>query len=127
LPAGHPVAIVEVADAGPGMSPAEARHAFERLYRADPNRAGHEGGTGLGLAIVAAIVQAHGGRVELYTTVGAGARFRVLLPTGQPAGDRSGQSVELLPQLRFSPERRRIHLGRDRGSPRTRSRGMNSA
>jgi two-component system OmpR family sensor kinase len=85
MPAGYAVAIIEVADAGPGMSPSEARHAFERLYRADPNRAGRDGGNGLGLAIVAAIVQAHGGRVALYTSVGAGARFRVLLPAGQPA------------------------------------------
>jgi two-component system OmpR family sensor kinase len=84
LPAGLPVATVEVADDGPGMGPTEARHAFERLYRADPSRANGQGGTGLGLAIVAAIVQAHGGRVELYTSVGAGARFRVLLPAGQP-------------------------------------------
>jgi two-component system OmpR family sensor kinase len=80
LPAGRPVAVVEVADAGPGMSTVQARHVFERLYRADPDRACQEGGAGLGLAIVAAIVQAHGGRVELYTGVGAGARFRVLLP-----------------------------------------------
>ncbi|MGC9669401.1 sensor histidine kinase [Planosporangium sp. 12N6] len=79
-PAGQPVAVVEVADTGPGMSTAEARRAFERLYRAGPGRARRPGGAGLGLAIVAAIVQAHGGRVELYTAAGAGARFRVLLP-----------------------------------------------
>jgi two-component system OmpR family sensor kinase len=85
MPAGPAVAIIEVADAGPGMSPDQARHAFERLYRADPSRAGREGGNGLGLAIVAAIVQAHGGRAELYTSAGAGARFRVLLPAGHPA------------------------------------------
>jgi two-component system OmpR family sensor kinase len=90
LPAGHPVAIVEVADWGPGMSTAEARQAFERLYRADPNRARREGSAGLGLAIVAAIAQAHGGRVELYTSLGAGARFRVLLPAWQPADNVDG-------------------------------------
>jgi two-component system OmpR family sensor kinase len=97
-PAGHPVAVIEVADGGPGMSVAEARHAFERLYRADPNRGCPDGSAGLGLAIVAAIVRAHGGRIELYTGVGAGARFRVLLPgaAGGPAAtapavmDRSG-------------------------------------
>jgi two-component system OmpR family sensor kinase len=80
LPAGQPVAVVEVADAGPGLSATDAAHVFERLYRADPSRARRHGGAGLGLAIVAAIVQAHGGRVELYTAAGTGARFRVLLP-----------------------------------------------
>jgi two-component system OmpR family sensor kinase len=80
LPPDQPVAIVEVADSGPGMTTADAERVFERLYRADPSRARRHGGAGLGLAIVAAIVAAHGGRVELYTAVGAGARFRVLLP-----------------------------------------------
>ncbi|WP_203921773.1 sensor histidine kinase [Rugosimonospora africana] len=90
LPPGEPVAALEVVDTGPGMSPEDARRAFERLYRADPSRVRHQpgahGGAGLGLSIVAAIVQAHGGRVELWTAPGEGARFRVLLPA-QPDPD----------------------------------------
>ena len=62
------------------MAPADAARVFERLYRADASRSRRHGGAGLGLSIVAAIVQAHGGRVELWTAPGAGARFRVLLP-----------------------------------------------
>jgi two-component system OmpR family sensor kinase len=81
---GAPVAVLEVADTGPGIGEPEARRVFERLYRADPSRSRSHGGAGLGLAIVAAIVQAHGGRVELWTTAGAGARFRVLLPADPP-------------------------------------------
>ncbi|GII22894.1 two-component sensor histidine kinase [Planosporangium mesophilum] len=73
-------AVIEVADTGPGMAGDEARHVFERLYRADPSRSRRHGGAGLGLAIVAAIVTAHDGRVELHTGPGTGARFRVLLP-----------------------------------------------
>jgi two-component system OmpR family sensor kinase len=80
-------AVVEVADTGPGMSTDAARRVFERLYRADPDRSCRHGGAGLGLAIVAAIVRAHGGRVELYTTPGGGARFRVLLPAWEPGDD----------------------------------------
>jgi two-component system OmpR family sensor kinase len=80
LSARERAAVIEVSDTGPGMDPDDARRAFERLYRVDPSRSRRHGGAGLGLAIVAAIVQAHGGRVELYTAAGAGARFRVLLP-----------------------------------------------
>ncbi|GAA0905471.1 HAMP domain-containing sensor histidine kinase [Virgisporangium ochraceum] len=78
LPDGTPLAAVEVCDAGPGMAAADAERVFERLYRADPSRSRQHGGAGLGLAIVAAIVQAHHGRIELWTAPGAGARFRVL-------------------------------------------------
>jgi len=80
LPPGQPLAALEVVDTGPGMPPAAAGRAFERLYRADPSRSRSHGGAGLGLSIVAAIVRAHGGRVELWTAAGQGARFRVLLP-----------------------------------------------
>jgi two-component system OmpR family sensor kinase len=80
LPAGMPVAVLEVTDTGPGLPADQAVRVFERLYRADPSRQRASGGSGLGLAIVAAIVAAHGGRVELRTAPGSGATFRVLLP-----------------------------------------------
>ncbi|MFK3983971.1 sensor histidine kinase [Micromonospora sp. NPDC050397] len=74
-------ALFEVADTGPGVAPEHAGRIFERLYRVDPSRTRSPGvGSGLGLAIVAAIVQGHGGRVDLFTEVGRGAAFRVLLP-----------------------------------------------
>ncbi|MEV1004724.1 ATP-binding protein [Nonomuraea sp. NPDC050202] len=50
------------------------------MYRVGQGRSRANGGAGLGLAIVAAIVQAHGGRVEVETAPGQGATFRVLLP-----------------------------------------------
>jgi two-component system OmpR family sensor kinase len=87
LPPGGSVAAIEVVDTGPGMPAEAAGRAFERLYRADPSRARSHGGAGLGLSIVSAIVQAHGGRVELWTSPGRGARFRVLLPAQPPAPD----------------------------------------
>lgn len=73
-------AVLEVADKGPGLPKEQAERVFERFYRADPARGRANGGTGLGLAIVAAIVAAHGGRVEVQTGVGVGTTFRVLLP-----------------------------------------------
>jgi two-component system OmpR family sensor kinase len=84
LPDGRPVAVLEVSDTGPGMAVGDAQHVFERLYRADASRSRRHGGSGLGLSIVAAIVRAHGGRVELWTAPAAGARFRVLLPAEPP-------------------------------------------
>lgn len=79
LSAGHPAAVIEVADTGPGVPPGHAPYVFERLYRADPARTG--GGAGLGLSIAAAIIKAHGGRLDLAAQrPGTGATFRVILP-----------------------------------------------
>ena len=73
-------ALLEVADEGPGLPPDQAERIFERFYRADPSRTRAHGGTGLGLSIVAAIVEAHGGRAQVDTAPGAGARFSIELP-----------------------------------------------
>jgi two-component system OmpR family sensor kinase len=77
------LAVVDVADTGPGLPPEQAERVFERFYRADvarSRRAGDATGTGLGLAIVAALVAAHHGTVEVLSTPGGGATFRVRLP-----------------------------------------------
>jgi two-component system OmpR family sensor kinase len=73
-------AVLSVDDSGPGMDADQVSHAFERFYRADPSRARASGGAGLGLAIVAAVVQAHGGKVEAESAPGEGTTFRVRLP-----------------------------------------------
>jgi len=76
---------VVVADTGVGIPPEDLQPGpsgvpmiFERFYRADPARS--RGGTGLGLSIVHWIVQAHGGRIEVESSVGSGSTFTVWLP-----------------------------------------------
>ncbi|HTR70871.1 MAG TPA: ATP-binding protein [Mycobacteriales bacterium] len=80
-----PQAVVEIADAGPGLAEQDAAHAFERFYRADSSRSRAGGGTGLGLAIVHGIVTAHGGTVSIDSRPGEGAIFRVSLPLTSPS------------------------------------------
>ncbi|MET8309207.1 HAMP domain-containing sensor histidine kinase [Micromonospora sp. NPDC005173] len=87
------LAVVEVADTGPGLSPEQTERVFERFYRADAartRRADGNTGTGLGLAIVAALVAAHHGSVEVTETPGGGATFRVRLPQA-PQVDETGE------------------------------------
>jgi signal transduction histidine kinase len=102
--------LIEVADAGPGMSAEDAIRAFNRFHRGqsgvpeapkvnsadmfsgsaahdpDANGAGpravgeHSGGSGLGLSIVQAIANAHGGRATLESWPGRGTKVRVWLP-----------------------------------------------
>lgn len=75
---------VEVLDEGPGVQPGDEERLFELFYRgadAKPDRRG----TGLGLSICKAIVQAHGGSIEIRNRPEGGTRVRFTLPSsGQP-------------------------------------------
>jgi two-component system OmpR family sensor kinase len=77
-------AVIEVADDGPGLDGEELDRVFERFYRADPSRARSRGGVGLGLSIVAAVAEAHGGSVAVFSDPGRGTTFRILLPLSEP-------------------------------------------
>jgi two-component system phosphate regulon sensor histidine kinase PhoR len=69
-----------VTDDGPGI-PADAKERiFERFYRVDRARSRETGGTGLGLSIVKHIVQAHGGKLWVDSTLGKGSTFHLTLP-----------------------------------------------
>ena len=73
-------AVLRVRDSGPGIPPEHLPKIFERFYRADRTGARHPTGTGLGLAISRWIAEAHGGRIEVESRLGAGSTFSVLLP-----------------------------------------------
>jgi len=82
-PDGHTVTI-RVADTGIGIPPPDVAHVFERFYRVDKSRSRAQGGAGLGLAIAKSFVEAHGGSIDVQSTVGVGTTFRVTLPAYRP-------------------------------------------
>jgi two-component system phosphate regulon sensor histidine kinase PhoR len=71
---------IEIGDTGIGIPGEHLSRIFERFYRVDAARSRELGGTGLGLAIVKHLVEAHGGRVEAESTLGAGTTIRILFP-----------------------------------------------
>ncbi|MCK5829095.1 MAG: phosphate regulon sensor histidine kinase PhoR [Methylococcales bacterium] len=69
-----------VKDNGQGISTEHIPHLTERFYRVDKGRSRDKGGTGLGMAIVLHVVQRHGGRLDIQSTVGKGSIFTACFP-----------------------------------------------
>jgi heavy metal sensor kinase len=72
------MAVLTVSDTGQGIAAEDLPRVFERFYRADKSRS--TGGNGLGLAISKAVVEAHGGTIEVSSAENAGTVFTVRLP-----------------------------------------------
>lgn len=96
---GERAVVLTVSDDGVGMTPEVRERLFDPFFTTKaPGR-----GTGLGLATVHAVVQAHGGFIDVSSEVGRGATFRVVLPT-----------VEGRATTPIEPQRRRRVEGRAR-------------
>jgi two-component system sensor histidine kinase MprB len=97
-PPGSPVEVtlrdgeLTVRDHGPGISPEDLRHVFDRFYRGAEARG--RPGSGLGLAIVRQVATQQGGTVEAERAAGGGTLMRLRLPGTEPAEDHEGAEHE---------------------------------
>ncbi len=87
---------LQIADSGSGIPP----HIMDRLF--DPFFTTKPDGTGLGLAVSKKIVDDHGGRVEVQSTIGKGTTFKIFLPT-VPVQITAHTSGQTLPWVRVTP------------------------
>jgi signal transduction histidine kinase len=71
---------LSVTDHGPGIAPEHLDRLTEPFYRADPSRQRASGGVGLGLYLCRIIAEAHGGRLEVTSSLEQGTKVSVSLP-----------------------------------------------
>lgn len=71
--------VVAIEDDGIGIAEADMTKVFQRFYRGD-NAVRHAKGSGLGLALAKAIIEAHKGRIDLFSRAGEGVTVKVTLP-----------------------------------------------
>ena len=85
---------LEVTDTGLGIPAEEQARLFERFFRSSSATQNAIPGTGLGLTITKAIVERHGGRIEIESAENAGTTVRVLLPLSSAAAGSGSRSRE---------------------------------
>ncbi len=85
---GHDEVMVEISDTGKGIAPEHLTRIFDPFFTTKPVGSG----TGLGLSLSYGIVQRHHGRIEVDSTPGQGACFRVILPVNAAAADAAGEA-----------------------------------
>ncbi|WJX02211.1 sensor histidine kinase [Priestia aryabhattai] len=74
---------ISIIDEGPGISPEDIPHIFERLYRGEKSRNKETGGSGLGLAIAKSIIELHSGEIGVEQNTKAGCTFWFTIPEGK--------------------------------------------
>jgi signal transduction histidine kinase len=86
-------AVLEVADRGLGIAPEYQEAIFSKFFRVESEGSNASQGSGLGLFLVKHAVDAHGGRIEVWSAIGQGSRFIIRLPMagGTSSGEKKGK------------------------------------
>jgi len=102
--------LFSVRDQGRGIPADRLDVIFERFQQVDSSDAREKGGTGLGLPICRSIVEQHGGRIWVESTVGVGSTFYFTLPAldDDRAGDIPGQDAPVVLVCDDDPSAREV-------------------
>ncbi len=99
------MAVFEIDDTGPGISPEEIEHVFEPFARGSETTSG---GTGLGLTISKMLTDLMGGEMTVRSELGVGTVFRIKLFLPEARGAVAALELPRAPRVGYRGERRRI-------------------
>jgi signal transduction histidine kinase len=88
---------IEVTDQGVGIPAEDIPRIFDRFYQVDNSATRRYGGTGMGLALVRRLVQAHGARVDVTSSVGKGTCVSLRWPVSAAPAEDSAETAPAEP------------------------------
>ncbi len=106
--------LVTVEDTGIGIDENQQQRIFEAFEQADSGNQRVFGGTGLGLTISRKLVELHGGRIWVESTVGEGALFSFTLPISDPAATAASPAEQPISRM-IALEATKLRLQSDEG------------
>jgi len=109
---------VRAKDEGRGIPKEKLRSIFDRFSQVDASDSRAKGGTGLGLAICRKIVEQHGGRIWVESSLGVGSAFYFTLSAARPSGAEDKVQPQREPALGAPSRRGRDETARAGGNKR---------
>ena len=100
----HPMVTISVTDTGPGIAQEDQPKLFQPFSQVDASLTRKVGGTGLGLSICQHLIQMHGGKIGVQSSIGKGSTFYFSVPVFQSEAETEGSNNRVILAIDDDPQ-----------------------